>query len=241
MSKEILITIPCLYGVEHTRECIESVIHKKNVSLHLVDNGAEIAVKELLNHYKASYTNVILIHNEVNIYVNPAWNQGIEYFLREKEFDYLIILNSDMTMYENWDLVLRKRLEVYPDEISMPTVINDRLFTDLVVDTEVIEGTTVYGGVNGAFILLNRKQAKIVFPIPSDIVVWFGDNYIFELLRGFGYKTLVIPNLICFHYISQNVQKVEGIGEIIEEDKIAWHEIVAPMMIEKIDNYYYSR
>ena len=100
MSK-ILLSIPCLFGVEHTRECIESIAFKKDIDVHLIDNGAEESVKNLLADYERRCPNVKVVHNEHNTFVNPAINQGMKHFLDNKEYEYFISINSDLILYNN--------------------------------------------------------------------------------------------------------------------------------------------
>ena len=236
-KSRMLLSIPCLYGVEHTKECIESVVYKEGIDLLLIDNGAEDSVKRLLKSYENHFDSVKVLHNEVNTFVNPALNQGLQYFLEHPEYEYLILINSDLILYNNWDEVVRKRLAVNPDEICMPKIIDDKLFENISVGSDVVEGTIITGGVNGVFMIMNRKQAQIISPFPSEILIWFGDNHVYDILRGVGYKTVMSDNFLGFHHMSQNVQKVIGISEMIETDKVNWATIVEPRVQEIIKNY----
>lgn len=217
---KILVVIPCLYGVDHTREAIESVINKPDVDLLLIDNGAEQSVKQVIVDAKPKYC----ISHPQNIYVNPAWQYGIDTFLKLPEYTHLIIMNSDLIMQKDWDVVLRKRWAVNPDEICIPIIQDDKNMIAR-VSTDVLSAQLVHEGTPGVFITLSRKQVEIINPLPTECLVWFGDQWIYEILRGCGYQTVIPSNLISYHYWSQNVQKVAGIGEIIEEDKRQW-EIV---------------
>lgn len=218
---KILVAIPCLYGVDHTREAINSVINKPDVDLLLIDNGAEQGVKILIENTKST-GNLYTIHNPENIYVNPAWQQAINCFLGGT-WDYLIIMNSDIIMHKEWDKVLKNWWTNNPEDILIPVMTQDKNFADFNKRTSY--GLEVSEGTPGVFITLSRKQAEIINPLPSELKVWFGDNWIYEILRGCGYKTIVVGNLLSYHYWSQNVQKVAGISELIEEDKRQW-EIV---------------
>jgi GT2 family glycosyltransferase len=227
---KILVVIPCLYGAEHTREAIDSVVHQNNVDVLLIDNGAERSVKDLINSYMNFPNPLTCISNRVNLYVNPAWQQGIDYFLSCSEYDYLIIMNSDLIMRSDWSENLMARWEAYPNTIYIPQIIQDKEFKHGVNshDIEVSEGTP------GVFITLNRNQAEIINPLPTELKVWFGDNWIYEILRGLGYKTIIPNNVVSYHYWSQNVQKVAGISEIIEEDKRQW-ELIKHRVSDKIE------
>lgn len=210
----ILVGIPCLFGSIHTKQSIDSVINDAEVLL--IDNGAEQSVKDVISGY-----NCHKIHNKENIYVNPAWNQILEFFLKNDYYDSLVIMNSDIIMEKGWSDVLKK---AETDIIAVPNLGN------------AIENVEVYSGTPGVFIHLNRKQSEIVYPIPEYCKVWFGDLFIYSILRALGYKTIVFNELKASHYHngSQNVSRVKGISEIIEEDKRQWDEKVIPEMIEII-------
>lgn len=214
---KILVGIPCLFGSVHTKESIDSVINEAEVLL--IDNRAEQSVKDVISSY-----NCHKIHNKENIYVNPAWNQIIEFFLKNDYYDSLVIMNSDIIMENGWSDVLKK---AETDIIAIPNL------------GDATEDVEVYSGTPGVFIHLNRKQAEIIYPIPEFIKVWFGDNWIYEILRSLGYKTIIYHELKASHYHngSQNVSRVKGISEIIEEDKRQWELNGIPEMNKVIQKY----
>lgn len=216
-----LVGIPCLYGVVHTHEAIESVHNSGDVNLILIDNGAEQSVKDLISACK-HYLNIYIIKNTENIYVNPAWNQIIKHFLGSNS-DYLMIMNSDLVLHKDWKSVLDNHFEKHPGIIPVPVISNNKnILNNPIQNNEQIE---VFEGTPGVLIILNKVQASLIYPIPETIRVWFGDNWIYEGLRRWGYKTMVLNNLLTYHSGSQNVSKVKGISEIIEQDKIAWAKL----------------
>lgn len=227
---KILVSIPCLYGSAHTKEAIDSVI-KPNVDLLLIDNGAEPDVKRVLDRYPTA----LIIRNKENIYVNPAWQQAISYFLMNPQYSHLILMNSDLIMQKDWSEVCFKRWENNPDEILIPNMTQDKFF-NFPVHPGMSEVQRVYEGTPGVFITLSRKQAEIINPLPTEIKVWFGDNWIYEILRGLDYKTVIPENLWSYHYWSQTVQRVPGISELIEKDKVQW-ESIKHKINEKIELY----
>lgn len=175
----------------------------------LIDNGAEFAVKQVISYFDRPVTRII--RNEENIYVNPAWNQILGYFLRT-EFEHLVIMNSDLIMQPGWSKALR---QAQHDISCIPT------------DGSHLEDVEVFEGTPGVFIHLTREMAKLVYPIPTPPLVWFGDQWIYTRLRQAGYKTVIKSALKALHYHngSQTVQRVPGISEIIEQDKAAWAKI----------------
>lgn len=230
---KILIGIPCLYGYDHTEDAIKSVVFHPDVSLLLIDNGAESDIKRLIKEY-SSLGNVSVISNKENVYVNPAWNQIIDFFLKG-ECDILCIMNSDLTMQFNWSDSLRVLYEKFGDDYTyVPAVKDDRNNIKIRINPSEFNVFTV-ASAPGIFITLSRKQAEYIYPIPEDCKVWFGDDWIYGILRGLGSKTAVASNLIAYHGVSQTVQRVEGIDKVIDKDKIAWAKTLAPKMIGVIN------
>ncbi len=226
MAYKILVAIPVLTGADHCKQAIDSVVNQPGVDLLIIDNGATPEVKDLISSYNAP--NGVCITNEVNRYVNPAWNQSLIYFLNG-DWDYICVMNSDLVLREDWVQVVQKRWVINPHEILLP-VMNEQGHSG----SEVMEAKYVSEATPGVFITLNRKQATMVYPIPEDIKVWFGDQYIYTILRELGYQTVIPPNLCARHAWSSTVSRLPGISEIIEEDKIQWADVVEPLMRQRI-------
>lgn len=233
---KILVAIPCLYGADYVRESIKSVCYEDNVDVLLIDNGGDEHIKALIDIFYADRINVHVIKNEKNLYVNKAWQQAIDWFLNLKEHSHLIIMNSDLFMQPNWSKVIFNRLAENPEESIIPNITDDKLFSSIPKGLEVAEATEVKSGTPGVFIMLNQKQAEKVSELPFDICkIWFGDEWIYTILRNTGDKTIVPSNLFCHHLWSATLNQVEGIHALIEEDKKNWEEIGKPRMFKKIE------
>lgn len=217
---KILVGIPVLTGPEHTREAIESVLDYSGADLLIIDNGSGLDMKEMLSRF--NNTRIYCIENPVNIYVNPAWNQIIKHFL-ERDYDQLLIMNSDLILCPDWYEVIKKHSELFPNHIAIPNLTNDK--SALVKTSGEYLAVEVFEGTPGVLISLNQEQAKEIYPIPETIKVWFGDNWIYEGLRKKGYRTFVLSNLVGYHSGSQTVSQVPGISEIIEQDKVEWEKL----------------
>jgi hypothetical protein len=207
-----LVGIPVYLGVGHTIEAIESV----GSDLVIVDNNSEQGIKNYIYNKKG----ITVITNSKNEYVNPAWNQIMEYFLEHKEYDVLCIMNSDLILPKGW----RGALDVfYSANGSIPVAecLNDKTKIPE-CDLRTFEAERLNGGIAGIFICLTREQCEKIYPIPSYIKCWFGDNWIYDILRMTGDITYLFKNLKVYHAVSQNVSRTEGISRVIEDDKEAW-------------------
>jgi hypothetical protein len=229
----LLITIPCLTNGVVLRECVEQVLHKRGITLLLLDNGATDDVKEAIQFY-SQYPQVIVKSNPENVFVNPAWNFFIEFFIAG-DYDRLLILNSDLTMNVNW---FNKALFIWEfigaDYIIVPTISNDKtkMFEEPSPGNQI--KVIPHTGVAGVFITLTKDQAKTVYPIPREIKVWFGDTWIYTILGELGVIFVTTANILAFHHTSTSITSTDGIREIIEQDKLEWHDVVYPLMQEKI-------
>lgn len=231
---KILVGIPCLSGYGHTKEAIDSVLSQSNVDLLLIDNGADEDVKNLFLLYSQD-TRVTIIHNANNIYVNPAWNQIVKYFLDNIGYDYLVIMNSDLLMNKNWARVLFNRFITCSNESYLPVVIDDKTLVHKDVNVVSSVCQEINGGAPGVFITLTKTQARLIFPITEDCLVWYGDNWVYDILRGCGHKIIIIDNLIAHHGLSQTVSRVAGIDELIGADHKKWRELVSGKIQEVIE------
>ncbi len=214
---KILVGIPVLYNGETCLRAF-SVVDEPNVDLLIIDNGSEPDVKYSIELTKNAYDNVKVIVHSKNTYVNPAWNEILAYFLNNEKYDQLIIMNSDLIMHPGWSNYLEDGI------VNLPC------------DGTLSKDEEVFVGSPGIFLHLNKKMAKMIYPIPSEIKLWFGDEYILTILREMGIKTIVRHKLIGthFHGGSQSIAILPNKSEMIEDDKIAWEKIVEPFMKNKI-------
>lgn len=226
---KILVGIPVLMNAELFKQSVESVLGREDVDLLIIDNGSESDVKAVIRLYEL-LPNVHVVRNEVNGFVNFSWNQIMFCFLNNN-YDRLCIMNSDVVLQQDWDTVLRNYWEVFVDDLLLPVVANE-LST---VDTSFNSGQLVTEGTAGIFITLTKQQCEMVYPIPSMIKIWFGDNWAFSILRGVGFKTVIPPNFLATHATSSTVSRLAEAGAIIEQDKIAWDNIVSKEVQKRIN------
>lgn len=192
-----------------TKRAIESIGDK--VDRLFVDNGAEDSVKRVLPEIET-------IHNPVNIGVNPGWNQIVRHFLAG-DWKWLVLASSDVTMANNWADVLRSHYST-PKSIFVPALVNDIACLNT-PKLDILEEAT--GGVAGFFYCLPREAVEMTFPIPEEIKIWFGDEWVFTRLRMRGWKLLILNAMAAHHVWSSNItHRCRG---IIEEDKVAWETV----------------
>lgn len=222
-----LVAIPIYTGLHHSQEAIESAL-KNDVDVLVIDNGSEADIKEMLNSYG---NRIHVITNETNKYVNFAWNQAME-FLLKGDWDNLVILNSDAILCDNWNKFLDEYYDTFSNAIPVPNYITDKreIKPANINNWGSLQPfsyeTTGYPNIAGVCIVLTREEVELVYPIPSELLCWFGDDFLYHFLMKHHNRSInIIETFQCYHAISQTIIRTPGISELIEKDKVEWEII----------------
>lgn len=182
-----------------------------DVDLLVVDNGADKDVKAILPVEG-------VIHNNKNVGVNPGWNQIVSHFLAG-DWKWLVVASSDVTMANDWATVLRSKMDV-PKAVFIPRLV-DNVHDINRRGPETVE--VVHSATAGYFYCMPREAVEIAFPIPEEIKIWFGDEWVFTKLRRLGWETQIVNNMLAHHVWSSNI--TSQCIKLIEEDKVAWESV----------------
>jgi len=124
-----------------------------------------------------------------NIYVNPAWNFGVEV----SQFDRLCIVNDDV----EFDLAIFERLQyMLSESVGLfglcPGVadFDQTPVTDGTIDIIPWTGQHTYG--YGSLFFVHKKSWAA---IPAGLDLYFGDNYIFDLQLSQRKTNFMITNM----------------------------------------------
>ncbi len=220
---KIMLGVPC-FG--ETREMALQALRsflQPDVDVVAIDNGGSPDVKAALAEMSSS---ISIIRNERNVYVNPAWNQLAERFIAS-EAEILVLANADLEVAPGWAQSLSMRhdrarrsneLELWFGHFAQP-VESARSLSD-----EISGADALWSG--GSFFALPRDAVKIAFPIPPELLIWYGDNWIFVSLEEAGYHGVILHNMPCWPPaagISTNHIRHEA-DAIIARDRTAWNE-----------------
>ena len=206
---KILSAVPVLYSYAWTKLCLSRIAGE----VLIIDNDSQENIKSLIEPYKRK------IVNAKNIYVNPAWNQAMRYFMKT-DFDLLAIISSDVAMMKNWESFVGA---YFDNQIMIPKILN--IPADDMKERVTMSSSNklVNGGHPGAFILLSREMVEKVYPIPETLKIWFGDEWIFRILMNAGYQMRVYHYFNCVHGNSRSVEMLGAHGQdVIKQDKKAW-------------------
>lgn len=214
---DILVGVPCYKDGPMVDRCLRS-LQEPTTQLLIVDNGAGSDVKQ------AIVGRGIVVRNDVNLYVNPAWNQIMRFFLdRPDQYDLLVIANSDLVLDAAWAEKLRAHRAADRRE------------------------QIVFGKVSpqhssmGAFFAMTRAVVQAACPIPDELLIYGGDDFIFEVNRRVGFAQCIVEDLTMFHAVSGTISKSPELWEIGRRDSARWNHHVLPELVPKRVEEFLSR
>jgi glycosyltransferase involved in cell wall biosynthesis len=194
-----LVGVPCYKGGSMVDRCLRS-LEEPGVQLLIVDNGSTSDVKQVISGRG------IVIHNDVNRYVNPAWNQMMRFFLdHQGSYDLLVIANSDLVLDSGWSAKLREHRQANRHEQTI-----------FGIDTRRQRRSA------GAFFAMTRSAVAASCPIPDDLLVFGGDDFIFYVSIGIGCREHVVPSITMTHVERGTYDKSPEVWNIAQRDTDRW-------------------
>ena len=147
-----------------------------------------------------------------NLFVNGSWNQGVSM----AKGDYIILMNDDITIPENFvESLSRMPVESYgligihPSSIKNENDLSPyETKDDRIVDT--IERTWGYG-----IVLIFKKEYFV--EIPSGMKIWCGDNFLFLIMAKNGHKPGALMTCI--------KTQMSATSDLPEFDSIKQHDL----------------
>lgn len=159
------IVIPTLWKSPRIHELLSSLINCNNVGeIILIDNSSEF-----FNYY-TTLDKVKLIQPKENLYVNPSWNLGVEL----ATYNYICLCNDDL----KFDPILFDLTTHYPDIMSDKIIgmHSENYHINFSNEIKLVPTNSRNWGW-GCLILFEKKNW---IPIPENIKVWYGDDFIFN-------------------------------------------------------------
>lgn len=168
----------------------------------------------ILRHEK-----VKVIDQEKNIFVNPAWNLGVEVSRNEK----LCFLNDDamvdlrlFSLMDNWltDQIGAAGIVEYLEGIDQPP------FRDGSIDLILRTVENCYGF--GVLFFIHKNNW---IPIPLELEVAYGDVWVFESQLFLQKKPNYLISNVYFHHagsITGNQLPRDGLTERFEKESVAY-------------------
>jgi glycosyltransferase involved in cell wall biosynthesis len=168
------IIIPTLWVPSYFETTLESLVDH-----HLVD---EILIIDNNSNNTPDYkvlTNkkIKLFPQEQNIYVNPAWNLGVEHSRNDR----ICLLNDDITFDLNVLIYLQDEIKLECGLFGIDMFSNTNSFNLVEI------GERIFGF--GCMMFMHKQS---YYKIPDDLLVFYGDDYLFEMNKKMNKKNYLI-------------------------------------------------
>jgi len=180
------VVIPTLWKSGRTQKLIEDLLECEYVDEIIIINNAGT---EECDKLSTIHSKLRMVSKGENIYVNPAWNWGIE--LAKNEC--IALVNDDINFDSNIFGVITENTLMYSGIIGM----GEGNYKEPIDEERGPYIDMWKPGINdwgwGCMILLKKSHWK---PIPNEIKIWYGDNFIKDVnsvskgcLRNFKVET----------------------------------------------------
>lgn len=194
IKDKLSIVLPSYNAFDKLQETLKSLEENtyNDYELIIIDDLSEPHVQKFVKQYQPSRAGITLKRSVVTKkkYTNGVWNIGV----KQSTGNYIAVINNDIALSKNWDLPLMQAIA--EEGILLANPYQTDPFTSTPYDIDPLAGCQI----RGACFMLPAKFAKEqVFPIPSDIVFWFGDNWIEEKCKP---HIKFIKESVIFHNLS---------------------------------------
>ncbi len=194
---------------------------KSKIQIIVIDNHSTDGSNTLINKY---YPSVKLIRLEDNIGYGPAANIGI----KRSSGNYLFIANNDLLFHPNSIKILVKYIQKHPEiGILGGKIISSTDHTKIAsgyqtfnyytgqidIGSKDIARITKVQWVQGCAMLIPRSVFKEVGLFDENFSkIYFEDLDLCKRVQEAGFKTVINPNSIFYHYQSYTMDKVVNLS-----------------------------
>lgn len=187
----------------------------------LIDNASADNYLELVDKYKT--LNINYIKNEKNEGVNSAWNYGISL----AKTPYISILNNDLLLSKYFFKMISEAMTSDSKlGIVVPTTIKNKEYVNK-TPNEPPKLLNLVKREGWAF-TIRKEITSNINPIPEDLKIYFGDDYLFNFTKKLNYKIMKITNNFIFHYREKTIKTIiSNTNEKLNQEKIFWRKIQA--------------
>ena len=242
-------------GLEHLETCLPSVLGQtyKNVEVIVVDNGS---TDGSIEYVKENYRTVKLVCNLTNVGFAEGNNVGI----RASAGEYVVVLNNDTEVDENWISAFVKVAEEHPDAGMLACKIlsyYDRKQIDCVGHLIYPDGLSRGRGrgetdegqydkieevafPSGCAALYRREMLEQIGLFDKDFFIYVEDSDLGIRGRLAGWKCLYVPDAVVYHKYSATMGGYSPKKAIMIERNRIWFVVknLPPTMV--ISSFYYA-
>ena len=224
VGKMISVVIPVLNQKFLTNNLLKYISNNtvKPGEIFLVDNASTEDIKSIVSNHLD--LNIIYLRQEKNIGVNASWNIGIDLCTG----DLLGVLNNDIVIPKFFFEYIERLMNRHPKiGICVPSTVKDKT-TVLTTENYPYVKTTFLGKREGWAFTIRSKIAKDCYPIPKDLNMFFGDDYLFSKTKEMEYSIVKMVANPIYHY--GNITLTATLGEtktwnLLKNERKVWERI----------------
>lgn len=168
---KITVIIPTIWSTDIILKSIEN-LEKSNIidEIIIINNRPKLT--------KHIHSNKVKIFNfEKNLYVNESWNIGIS----KSSNEYICLLNDDIIIDDNFTFDYASKCL---DSKQVGLIGIDKCCFKH-NDIFLIEKISIRNRGYGTMIFLKKSE---FIPIPNDLKIWFGDDWLIKIFENRVYK-----------------------------------------------------
>lgn len=210
------------YSLFHyTGNCIGSIREHTNHGVYeeyelvVIDNGSPIKPPALSSYYADR-----VIVNETNLGVTKAWNQGI----RMSVGKYIVLLNNDVQVFDNWLEGLRENLEEFDLVMAHPMYSLTEPFARAIeakkIKEKVISSPNLFSTFKDfSCVMFKRSLLDEVGMFDERFFNYASDSDLFKRMEEKGKKWACVDYVPTHHISDATGFSIPETPEIMNEDK----------------------
>jgi len=164
-----------------------------------------------------------------NIYVNPAWNYGVEV----SEFDRICIVNDDVVfdtaVFEKLQSLLTPTAGVFGLCPGVTNIDNNPAFDQPPITTGSIDIVPWTGQHTYGFGCLMFVHKQSWTPIPQGLDIYFGDNFIFDKMLADNKKNYIVTNMNFYSQFAATTSDGSITAGFLDKERPVFDEIKRTM------------
>lgn len=206
---------------EMTRQWLESVRRNSaghDVRFYLMDNGSDDHTRDVMQSFGPAYFQ----RNESNDSLYKGWNTLARRAIDDGA-DVVILSNNDLIVGPGWLDALARELADPCKRYFLPNgELRDAANFEADARTRLAQPRPSPSTVRadaGWCLVLPRVAVPEFLPIPEDLQLWYGDNWIHWKLAQAGYSCEAVLDSYVLHYGSVTFYSRPGYAEIVARDR----------------------
>lgn len=197
------------------RQTIDSLVANTYYPFELIfvdDNSSDPTTWEYIKNVNIGGLPIKRIRHKKQTFTDGVWNDGVAVATG----DYIAILNNDILLSMNWDLHLIAALQKPDVWLANPYQTDDGFKKDGKLLPYGMHERAGGIDIRGTCYMMTREATDHIFPLPYQLVHWFGDYWIAEKIHRAKMKTAWLPEVVIHHFGSVSTLLEEA------EHKMIW-------------------